>query len=43
MLNILKNYLIFTETSFLPERKKLEKAKKLACGIEDEKKNMLFT
>ena len=27
---------------FLPERKKIEKVKKLVCGIED-KKNMLFT
>ena len=33
---------VHKDLPFLPERKKLEKAKKLVCGIED-KKNMLFT
>ena len=37
-----KLFNLHEDLPFLPERKKLEKGKKLVCGIED-KKNMLFT
>ena len=37
-----KLFNLHKDLSFLPERIKLEKVKKLVCGIED-KKNMLFT
>ena len=39
MLNILKNYLIFTRICpFVPERKKIKKYKKLICSIEGKEK-----
>ena len=39
MLNILKNYLIFTRIyPFVPERKKIKKYKKLICSIEGKEK-----
>ena len=37
-----KLFNLHKELPFLPERKKLEKVKKLVCGIED-RKNKLFT
>ena len=38
MLNIQKNYLIFTKTYYFYQKKKLEKVKKLVCSIEDKEK-----
>ena len=37
ILDILKNYLIFT-LSFLPKREKINKCEKLICCIEDKEK-----
>ena len=34
---------LHSDLPFLPERKKIEKCKKLVCSIHDKKKTMLYT
>ena len=41
MLNIQKNYMIYSDLPFLPKRMKIDKCKKLVCNLRN-KKNKLY-